>query len=224
MGCRVEHITRPFLIGVAGGTGSGKTLLTAALARRFAPVGVSIVEQDAYYHDRSHLSGEGRSQVNYDEVGAMDHELLFQHLQMLLGGQAIEKPRYDFGTHTRRPECEVVAPKPVIFLEGLFALWDPKCRSLMDLKVYVEAEADMRFIRRLRRDVLERGRTVESVIAQYLQTVRPMHLMYVEPTKAFADLVVDNSESLEPALREVDRALRTRLPHSVVPQQDWGTS
>ncbi len=216
----VEAQTKPFLIGIAGGTGSGKTLLATTLARKYAQVGVCILNQDSYYHDRSQLSVEERSRVNYDEAPAIDHDMLFAHLQKLVAGKAIEKPRYDFATHTRQAECDLVSPKPVVFLEGLFALWDPNCRALMGLKVYVEADADIRFIRRLRRDVLERGRTVEYVIAQYLQTVRPMHHAYVEPTRAYADLVVDNSESLEPALLEVERAIRERLPHYFVPQQE----
>jgi uridine kinase len=203
---------RPILIGVAGGTGSGKTLLTTAVAARYARLGVCIIDQDSYYHDQSHLSLEERNRLNFDQASAIDHDLLFGHLQQLLAGQAIEKPRYDFATHTRRPENDGVSPQPIIFLEGLFALWDSKCRSLMDLKVYVEADADIRFIRRLRRDILERGRTVESVVEQYLTTVRPMHQLYVEPTRAHADLIVDNTDSVEPAVAAVERAIRELRP------------
>jgi uridine kinase len=209
---RVADDAKPILIGVAGGTGSGKTLLTTTLAARYAPVGVCIVDQDSYYHDQSHLSPEERSRVNFDQASAIDHDLLFGHLWQLLAGKTIEKPRYDFATHTRRPENDLISPQPVILLEGLFALWDPNCRSLMGLKVYVEADADIRFIRRLRRDILERGRTVESVVEQYLTTVRPMHQLYVEPTRAHADLVVDNTDCVEPAVAAVELAIGERRP------------
>jgi uridine kinase len=208
----VTETAKPLLIGMAGGTGSGKTLLTAALAARFARTGVCVIDQDSYYHDQSHLSPEERKDVNFDQASAVDHNLLFEHLQQLIVGEAIEKPRYDFVTHTRWPETDRVSPQPIIVLEGLFALWDPECRSVMDLKVYVEADADIRFIRRLRRDILERGRTVESVVAQYLRTVRPMHQLYVEPTRAYADLVVDNTDRIDPAISIVERAIRERRP------------
>ena len=208
----MTETVKPLLIGVAGGTGSGKTLLTTTLAARYARVGVCIIDQDSYYHDQSHLSPGERSRVNFDQGSAIDHSLLFDHLQRLLAGQAIKKPRYDFATHTRQPESDLVSTRPVIFLEGLFALWDADCRSLMDLRVYVEAEADIRFIRRLRRDILERGRTVESVVEQYLRTVRPMHQLYVEPTRAYADIVVDNSDRIDPAVTIVERAINERRP------------
>jgi len=212
MVCRVEAQTKPFLIGIAGGTGSGKTLLTMTLAGRFTRIGVCILNQDSYYHDQSRRRPEERSRVNYDEASVIDHDRLFEDLQDLIAGQAIRKPRYDFATHTRQAESDPVYPMPLILLEGLFALWDPKCRSLMDLKVYVEADADIRFIRRLRRDVLERGRTVDSVIEQYSKTVRPMHQLYVEPTRAYADIVVDNTDRPDPAISVVERAILDRRP------------
>jgi uridine kinase len=203
---------QPLVVGIAGGTGSGKTVVATNLAKRYAQIGVLILDQDSYYRDQRHLSEAERTLVNYDEPQVVDHDLLFHHLQQLIAGQPIEKPRYRFATHTRDPEWEVVHPRPIIFVEGLFALWYSPLRSLMDLKVYVEADPDMRFIRRLRRDVLERGRTVESVIAQYLKTVRPMHLAHIEPTKAYADVVVDNTESLEQAVTLIDRAIAKRCP------------
>lgn len=200
------------MVGIAGGTGSGKTIVAANLANRYAQIGVLILDLDSYYRDQSHLNEVERTLVNYDEPQVVDHDLLFHHLQQLIAGQPIEKPRYCFATHTRDHEGELVHPRPIIFVEGLFALWYPPLRSLMDLKVYVEADADMRFIRRLRRDVLERGRTIESVIAQYVQTVRPMHRAHIEPTKAYADVVVDNTESLEQAVTVIDQALAQRYP------------
>jgi len=208
----VADSTRSLLIGVAGGTGSGKTLLTTTLVARYAHIGVCIIDQDSYYHDQSHLSPEERTKVNFDQASAIDHPLLFDHLQRLIAGQAIRKPRYDFATHSRQAESDPVYPMPLIILEGLFTLWDPKCRSLMDLKVYVESDADIRFIRRLRRDTLERGRTVESVVVQYLTTVRPMHKLYVEPTRTYADIVVDNSDRLDAAVSIVERGIREFRP------------
>jgi uridine kinase len=202
---------KPFLIGIGGGTGAGKTTLARALRERYAGVGVSIVEQDSYYQDRSDLSETERKVLNYDQPSAIDHELLFGHLERLVSGIAIEKPRYCFARHTRSPEAERISPTPLIILEGLFALWDSRIRSLMGLKIYVDADPDLRFIRRLRRDVLERGRTVESVIAQYLESVRPMHHIYIGPTKAHADLVLDTSAArLGQLVASVDRALAER--------------
>lgn len=212
MGYLVEDFKRPFLIGIAGGTGSGKTLVANSLADRYARIGVSLLDQDSYYRDRSYLSEEERSQVNYDEACGIDHDLLFQHLQQLMAGRSIKRPCYSFATHTRLARIEPVEAKPMVILEGLFALWDPRIRSLMDLKVYVEADADVRFIRRLRRDVLERKRTVESVIEQYTQTVRPMHHKYVNPTKAFADIVVENTDRLDLVLSTVERVIEERQP------------
>lgn len=219
----MEDFKKPFLIGIAGGTGSGKTLLATSLAGRYAHIGVSILDQDSYYRDQSHLHEEERSRVNYDEAMAIDHDQLFQHLEQLAAGRPIAKPCYSFATHTRQPRVESVEARPMIILEGLFALWDSRIRSLMDLRVYVEAAADVRFIRRLRRDVLERQRTLESVIEQYLRTVRPMHELYVEPTRAYADLVVDNSDRLDPAISIVERAIRERRPSLSSPGEGWAS-
>jgi len=184
----------PVIIGITGGTGSGKTILARSIAERYAHLGVALVDQDSYYRDQRHLSLPERESVNYDEPSAIDHDLLLEHLRELREGRPVVKPQYCFASHTRSGQGESVAPKPIIVVEGLFALWQPRIRSLMALKIFVEADADIRFIRRLQRDVLERGRSVQSVVEQYLQTVRPMHQLYVEPTKADADLVVDSPE------------------------------
>ncbi len=185
--------------------------MARALCERYAALGVSLVDLDSYYLDRSYLSPEERAQVNYDEPSAIDHDLLFGHLEQLVRGRSVEKPRYLFATHTRSAEVDVIRPTPIIIVEGLFALWDPRICSLMGLKLYVDADPDLRFIRRLQRDLAERGRTVESVVAQYLQTVRPMHQSYVEPTRKNADLVVDTSCGSHPGLTEgVDRVLASR--------------
>lgn len=191
----------PLLIGIAGGTGSGKTTLAAHLLRRYAPEGACLLEQDAYYRDRGNLSSREREGINYDEPEAIEHDLLLEHVKSLMGGRAIEKPVYCFKTHTRSREVQVVGPASVILLEGLFALWDPRARFLMDLKIYIDAPADLRFLRRARRDVCERGRTIDSVIEQYLETVRPMHEAQIQPTKAYADLVVENDGDLKEMLK-----------------------
>lgn len=203
---------RPFIIGIGGGTGSGKSLLARRLAERRAQWGVAIVDQDSYYRDLGDLSAEARSSINYDDPSALDHDLLFQHFQRLTQGQAVEKPRYCFATHARTAAVDRVSPSPLIILEGLYALWDARLRALMGLKVYLAADSDVRLIRRLRRDLAERGRSVESVVAQYLASVRPMHQIYVEPTKAHADLVLDTTDgALEVAVEAVDRALARAL-------------
>jgi len=189
------------LIGIAGGTGSGKTTLAVDLLRRYAREGACLLEQDSYYLDRSHLSAREREGINYDEPEAIEHDLLLEHVKSLMSGKAIEKPVYCFKTHTRSREVQVVDPRPVILLEGLFALWDPRARLLMDLKIYVDAAADLRFLRRARRDVCERGRTINSVIEQYLGTVRPMHEVHIEPTKTYADLVVENDGDVKEMLK-----------------------
>jgi uridine kinase len=191
----------PLLIGIAGGTGSGKTTLAAHLLRRYAPEGACLLEQDSYYRDRGNLSAHEREGINYDEPEAIEHDLLLEHVKSLMGGRAIEKPVYSFRTHTRSREVQAVGPASVILLEGLFALWDPRVRLLMDLKVYIDAPADLRFLRRARRDVCERGRTIDSVIEQYLETVRPMHEAQIQPTKAYADLVVENDGDLKEMLK-----------------------
>ena len=185
----------PVIIGIGGGTGSGKTTLARALVERYAIVGVALVDQDSYYRDQSHLSLPERESVNYDEPSAIDHDLLLEHLRELRAGRRIVKPQYCFASHTRSGEGETVAPRPLVVVAGLFALWEPRIRSLMALKIFVDADADIRFIRRLQRDVLERGRSVQSVVEQYLQTVRPMHKLYIEPTRRHADLVVYNTDT-----------------------------
>ncbi len=205
----MKNFPNPLLIGIGGGTGSGKSTIARGLAERYAKAGATIVDQDSYYLERSHLSPEERALVNYDEPAAIDHDLLFRHLERLVKGQDVEKPRYCFARHTRSAGVDIIHPTRVIILEGLFALWDSRVCSLMGLKIYVDADPDLRFIRRLRRDITERGRTVESVIAQYLETVRLMHQKYIEPTKKNADLVLDTSAtSLEELIAMVARALR----------------
>ena len=201
----------PLLIGIAGGTGSGKSTLAADLLSRYAREGSCLLEQDSYYRDRSHLNAAERDAINYDEPEAIEHDLLLEQVESLMSGKAIEKPVYCFKSHTRSREVQVVNPSRVIVLEGLFALWDPRMRLLMDLKIYVDAAADLRFLRRARRDVSERGRTINSVSEQYLNTVRPMHELHIEPTKAYADLVVENNGAVKEMLKVAQEVADLKL-------------
>ncbi|BAH42885.1 MULTISPECIES: uridine kinase [Brevibacillus] len=180
----------PVLIGVAGGSGSGKTTVAKELYRQFQNDSVTMIEQDSYYKDQSHLSPEERALTNYDHPFAFDNDLLLAHLQELMQGKAIQKPIYDFKVHNRKPEQIQVDPKDVIILEGMLILEDERIRNLMDIKVYVDTDADVRIARRIVRDIEERGRSLDSVVTQYLNVVRPMHLQFIEPTKRYADVII----------------------------------
>lgn len=192
-----ESANNSLVIGIAGGTGAGKTTIVTKICSRYRSEGVSVLDQDSYYKDQSHRSQKERAAQNFDDPSAIDHDLLLFHLQELRRGNSIEKPCYSFTAHTRTLEVQLIRPASIILVEGIFALYDPRIRRLMDLKLYVHADADVRFIRRLRRDVSKRGRTISSVIAQYLKSVRPMHNQHIEPTKEFADLVVDTTDSMD---------------------------
>ena len=178
------------IIGVAGGSGSGKTTVVKSIVRSLGKGQVTVVHHDSYYRDASHLSPEERTAINYDHPDSLETELLVQQLLLLRAGVAVDVPVYDFTTHSRRPEVERAEPKKVIIVDGLMILWDARVRELMDIKVFVDTDPDIRFIRRLSRDIEKRGRTPESVIGQYLETVRPMHLEFVEPSKRYADLIM----------------------------------
>ncbi|MBB6099177.1 uridine kinase [Deinobacterium chartae] len=190
----------PFIIGVAGGTGSGKTTVTRRVIETVGAERVAVLEQDNYYRDQSDLRPEQRRQTNYDHPAAFDWDLLTAHLDALRSGVPIEMPLYDFTQDTRSSETRTLVPAPVIVLEGIFALYDPRVRDLMQLKIFVDADPDVRFIRRLERDTVERGRSVQSVVQQYLEFVRPMHLQFVEPTKRYADVIIPHGGHNEPAL------------------------
>ncbi len=182
--------SRPFVVGVAGGTGSGKTTVVDALVGALAPEPVSVIHHDAYYRDFGHLDPEERDGINFDHPDALETPLLVEHLEALLRGEAVEVPVYDFTTHLRTAETRTVHPTPVVIVEGILVLAEPDLRAGMDIRIYVDTDPDVRFIRRLTRDLEERGRTLESVIEQYVTTVRPMHLEFVEPSKRYADLIV----------------------------------
>ncbi|GIO21838.1 uridine kinase [Oceanobacillus sp. J11TS1] len=181
---------KPVVIGVAGGSGSGKTSVTKSICKRFTETSILVIEQDAYYKDQSHLPFEERLKTNYDHPFAFDNDLLVEHLHQLLEYQSVEKPVYDYKVHNRSKETVHVEPKEVIILEGILILEDPSLVDLMDIKVFVDTDADLRIIRRLSRDIKERGRTLESVIDQYMQVVRPAHLQFIEPSKRYADLII----------------------------------
>ncbi len=182
--------SKPTVIGIAGGTGSGKTTIAKKLRHAYGHGEVVVIEQDAYYTDLSHLPLEQRSQENFDHPEAIDIDFFHQQLTTLVTGQVIEQPVYDFTNHIRRPETTTVTPHHVIVLEGILTLHYAALRNLMDIKIYVETPPDIRFIRRLKRDVEKRDRTPQSVIDQYLATVRPMHEIYVKPSREFADLII----------------------------------
>ncbi|WP_404453128.1 uridine kinase [Virgibacillus necropolis] len=181
---------KPVVIGVAGGSGSGKTTVTRSICNRFSDKTILVIEQDYYYKDQSHLPFEERLNTNYDHPLAFDNDLLIDHIQELMNQKSIEKPVYDYKIHTRSKDSIVVEPKEVIILEGILILEDPRLVNLMDIKVFVDTDADIRIIRRMTRDIQERGRSLDSVIDQYVNNVRPMHLQFVEPTKRYADIII----------------------------------
>ena len=181
---------KPVIIGVAGGTGSGKTTVSQAILDRVGRDMIAYLQHDFYYKDRSRLPSEERAKINFDHPDALETELLVQHLKELRDGHLIEVPVYDFTTHTRTSQTLRVEPRRVIIVEGILIFADDALRDMMDIKIYVDTDADIRFVRRLDRDITERGRTVRSVIDQYLSTVRPMHLEFVEPSKRYADVII----------------------------------
>ena len=202
----------PFVIGVAGGSGSGKTTVTRRLVGAVGAGGAAVLNQDNYYRDQAEVPFETRLTTNYDHPAAFDWDLLLSHVDALTLGVPIEVPTYDFKSYTRAGETQTVLPAPVVVLEGFFALYDPRLRDKMNLKVFVDADADVRFIRRLTRDTRERGRSLEGVIQQYLEYVRPMHLQFVEPTKRYADVIIPHGGMNEPALDMLTARLRATLP------------
>ena len=181
---------RPVLIGIAGGTGSGKTTVATIVKSRFHEESVIIMHHDSYYRDRGGMSLAEREKVNYDHPSAFDNALLADHLKTLMKRQPIAMPIYDYASHTRIADTKTVRPAEIILMEGILVLEEEILRSLMDIKIYIDADSDERFIRRLLRDMKERKRSADSVIEQYIRTVRPMHLQFVEPSKRYADIII----------------------------------
>lgn len=180
----------PLIIGVAGGSGSGKTTIAEAIAGKVGPDRSVLIQQDAYYRDLSQLPASERARVNFDHPDSLETELFVEHLRELRSGHPVKRPVYDFAHHVRTGEFEIIEPRPVLIVEGILVLVEPDLRDLMDVRIFVDTDGDLRLARRLERDVAERGRSVKSVLDQYLKTVRPMHLQFVEPSKRYADVVI----------------------------------
>ena len=202
-------IDRPWIVGIAGGTGSGKTTVAHKLAAAMPEGRCVTIEHDAYYRDQGHLSRAERETINYDHPASLESTLLAEHLRVLRAGRAVDVPIYDFATHTRRRETRRVEPAAVVIVEGILVFAEAALREQMDVKIFVDTDPDIRLMRRIRRDLEQRGRTFQSVRDQYYATVRPMHIEHVEPTKRWADLIVpeggDNRVALDVLLGRLGR-------------------
>jgi len=183
-------MTNNVLLGIGGGTGSGKTVLSNNLLNKFNGDEIAIIRQDSYYRDLSHKTSQERARTNFDHPEAINFDLLTEHLEILLNGESVEIPVYDLSTHTRAPKKKRLDPHPIVILEGTMVLTHQQIRDRMDIKIYVETADDIRIIRRIKRDINKRNRKFNSVIEQYYKTVRPMHIQFVEPTKKYADIIV----------------------------------
>ena len=203
----------PVIIGIAGGSGSGKTTVAHRVREAAPGKTVLIIHHDSYYHDNSRLPLEQRARINYDHPAAFETSLLVAHLQALKRGEPVEVPTYDYAQHSRRLDTVRLDPADIVFVEGILVLEDERLRDMMDIRLYVDVDADERFIRRLGRDTAERGRTVQSVIEQYLGVVRPMHLQFVEPSKRYADIVIPegyNTGAVGTVISMIREVLRQR--------------
>jgi len=202
----------PLVIGIAGGSGSGKTTVSQTILQRADPNLVAYIQHDSYYKDLSDLPPAQRATTNFDHPNSLETDLMVEHVRRLRAGQVVEVPSYDFTTHTRKKETQHVEPRPILLVEGILLFTDRRMRELCDLKLFVDTDADLRFIRRLQRDLEERGRTTESVIQQYQATVRPMHLEFVEPSKRYADLIIPeggyNEVAMDVFMARIEAKLR----------------
>jgi uridine kinase len=202
---------KPLVIGIAGGSGSGKTTLAHLILDRVGPERIAYLPHDAYYKDLSNLPPNERATINFDHPNSLDNELLIQHVRLLKQNKPIDLPIYDFKTHSRTSFTHRIEPRPVIMVEGILIFAEPELRELLEVKIFVDTDSDMRFIRRLRRDIEERGRTTDSVIRQYLATVRPMHMEFVEPSKRYADVIIPEGGQNAVAMEMVVARLETLL-------------
>ncbi|MFA9557145.1 uridine kinase [Evansella sp. AB-rgal1] len=207
---------KPVIIGVAGGSGSGKTTVANKIFCKFHDQDIVLIEQDAYYKNQSHLPMEERLQTNYDHPLAFDNDLLIDHLKTLLSRESIEKPVYDYANHTRSNDSIFIEPRDVIILEGILILEDERLRDIMDIKLFVDTDPDLRIIRRLMRDIKERGRTIDSVIDQYTEVVRPMHLQFIEPTKRYADIIIPEGGNNQVAIDLMVTKIKTILEEKAI--------
>lgn len=205
---------KPIVFGVAGGTASGKTTVARAILEAVGAAKIAFLPHDAYYRDRSDLPFEERARLNYDHPDSLETKLLVRHIKDLLAGVPVAVPVYDFTTHRRTDDTILVEPAPIILVDGILIFTKRKLRELMDIKVYVDTDSDVRFIRRLQRDMNERGRSLDSVVQQYLETVRPMHLKFVEPSKSYADVIIPggghNRVAMEMVVARLQMLLRLR--------------
>jgi len=207
---------KPFVIGIAGGTGSGKTTVARRIYDSLHLDSAVFLDHDSYYRELDHLTMEERRKVNFDHPDSLDNDLLVEHLERLVAREPIDKPVYDFAAHTRADRTVRIEPRDVILVEGILLFAEPRLRDLFDLKIFVDTEADVRFIRRLRRDLEMRGRTVDSVIEQYLGTVRPMHFEFVEPTKRYADVIIPRGGNNAPGIDVIVARVRERLARPAI--------
>lgn len=202
---------QPLVIGIAGGTGSGKTTVSNAILNRVGLDRISFLPHDSYYRDLSHLTLDQRRQVNFDHPDSLESDLLVKHILQLRNWQPVDLPIYDFTSHSRTTRTVPIHPRRIILVEGILIFYEPELRKLFDVKIFVDTDADIRFIRRLQRDIIERGRTAESVVAQYLNTVRPMHLEFVEPSKRYADVIIPegglNTVALDMVIARIEALL-----------------
>lgn len=206
---------KPIIIGVTGGTGSGKTTVTRKIIEEFGDVSLAYIPQDAYYKDQSHLTMDERVLTNYDHPFAFDNDLLSEHIRQLLDGQAVQMPVYDFTQHNRAEETVRVEPKEVIIIEGILIFSDKELRDLMDIKVFVDTDDDIRIIRRIKRDMAERGRSLDSIIDMYTSIVKPMHEQFIEPTKKFADIIIPEGGSNNVAIDLMTTKIRSIIPNDL---------
>lgn len=205
---------RPLIIGVAGGSGSGKTTVSHTIVERVGTQRIALLQHDNYYSDLAHLPFEERTKVNFDHPNAFDNSLFLEHIDTLASGQTIQVPTYDFANYVRLDKTIAVEPRQVILIEGILIFAEPALQERMDIKLFVDTASDMRFIRRLQRDINERGRSVDSVIEQYLKTVRPMHIEFVEPSRRCADIIIPrgglNQVAIDMIVARIERLLQER--------------
>jgi uridine kinase len=199
------------IIGIAGGTGSGKTSVVNEILKRLSPKDVVVISQDAYYRDNKSIPLEDRKKLNYDHPDSIEFELLIDHLKLLKKGKSIEHPVYSFITCSREPETIKVDPRPIVIIEGILCLTPPELRKLMDIKVYVDCEADIRLSRVIQRDLQERDRSIDQTLSRYEETVRPMHLQFIEPSKRYADIIIPQGGQNKVAINILTQFIKKQL-------------